>query len=90
MTSIFKQTTSKSLGKLLSYHNITSGIQAETTYAKFKVVVYTNSIFRISATVDEHFEDFSYALVAKPDGIQFEIIESETHLVSRPLFVSWF
>ncbi len=83
MTSTFKQATGKSLGKFTSYKNIASGIQAETTFGKFKVTVYSNSILRISATVDETFEDFSYSIVAKPADVHFEISENTQSLTIK-------
>ena len=83
MTSTFKQATGKSLGKFISYKNIPSGIHAETTFGKFKVLVYTQSIIRISATVDETFEDFSYSVVSKPADVHFEISENTQSLTIK-------
>lgn len=83
MTSTFKQATGKSLGKFISYKNIPSGIHAETTFGKFKVLVYTQSIIRISATLDETFEDFSYSVVSKPADVHFEISENTQSLTIK-------
>jgi len=83
MISTFKQSTSKSLGKFLSYQNIPSGIKGESTYGKFRVIVYSESIIRISITSDEQFEDFSYSVIANPNEDKFELTETESHLEIR-------
>ena len=83
MTSTFKQSTSKSLGSLLSYKKITAGIEAETSFGKFRVMVYSDSIIRITATLEDHFEDFSYSIIAAPAEVNFELNETEHQLTIR-------
>ncbi len=83
MTSTFKQSTSKSLGKFLSFKKISTGIEAETSFGKFQIILYTESIIRISATLNEKFEAFSYSVVATPGKIHFEIIDSSDQLIIK-------
>jgi len=83
MTSTFKQMTSKSLGKLLSYKKFETGIQAETSFGRFQVIVYSSSIIRICASLDDFFEDFSYSIVAKPLATLFDLIENDQLLIIK-------
>jgi alpha-glucosidase len=82
MTHSFQSVTSKSLGNLGSFKKTTNGLVGETTFGKLKVILYNESIFRISICQDQ-FEDFSYSVVGNPSGIPFEIIESSDTLVIK-------
>jgi len=75
--------TSKSLGKLLSYKQFDNGIKGETSYGSFQVIVYSESIIRITASLEEHFEDFSYSIVAKPAKTPFDVIDSDHQLTLK-------
>ncbi len=71
---------SQSLGNLKEWKKETFGISGETTHEKFRIVVYNESIIRINLIRSDSFEDFSYAVVAKPDGGNFNVVENETFL----------
>lgn len=82
MTQSFPSVTSKSLGNLITFKKTTNGLLGDTTFGKFKVILYNESIFRISICQDQ-FEDFSYSVVGKPSDIQFEVIESSDAIVIK-------
>src|SRR5690348_11062034 len=58
---------SKSLGTLESWKKETHGLRGVTSFGKFQVQFYNDNIARISATLEDDFEDFSYAVVAQPE-----------------------
>ena len=68
MTLKINRTLNQSLGNIISWQHETAGVQGETSYGKFRVQCYNDHIARISVTRDEAFEDFSYAVVASPQG----------------------
>ncbi len=63
----FIKSVSQQLGILKSFSTTDSTLCAETTYGKLGVKLYSHNIFRISATRDEKFEDFSYSVVLQPE-----------------------
>lgn len=81
-------TTSKSLGNLISFSQTTTGFAGETTWGRFQLLVYSEAIVRINATLGE-FEEFSYAVIASPDpGVAFSVHEYDDHLaVVLPKFL---
>jgi alpha-glucosidase len=80
MTSSFQSVSSKSLGNLISLHKIEGGLEGETTFGKFRILLYSDSTFRIS-TSRQQFEDFSYSVIAKPALVAFEVIESSDNVM---------
>ena len=88
MASTFQSMTSKSLGNLISYSKHPSGIEGHTSNGTFKVCIYTDSIARITATLKDKFEDFSYSVVSTPDKAPFEIIDQDDFIkISTKAFV---
>lgn len=69
---------SKSLGVLESWKKDPHGLQGITSHGKFSVHLYNDHIARIRATMDEDFEDFSYAVVSEP-GFNAATAISESH-----------
>src|SRR5438045_8939103 len=63
----FTKSVSQQLGILKSFSTTDSTLCAETSYGKVGVKLYSHNIFRISATRDEKFEDFSYSVVLQPE-----------------------
>ena len=75
------------LGSLLSFRQHEFGITGETTNGKIQLTVYSESIFKVSATQDS-FEDFSYAVIALPEErTQFKLVDQgETLLIQLKKF----
>ena len=69
--------TSKSLGDLKSFHVEDGTLSGETTFGKFRLIAYSDSIVRVDATQHD-FSEFSYAVTAEPSP-QTSFIVSETH-----------
>src|SRR5688572_18101536 len=67
---------SKSVGPLTRWQKEPNGISGQTGDEKFRAIFYTDEIVRITLTKEEHFEDFSYAVVATPGGVIIKIEES--------------
>ena len=80
MSATINSVTSKSLGTLSSFKKSTEGITGITSLGNFRVSLYSESIFRISISLEEHFESLSYSVVANPVEIASEIIDSDSTL----------
>lgn len=80
MTSTLHTMTSQSLGHIISYSKHSWGIEGRTSYGNFKVAVYSEEIIRITASLKDTFEDFSYSVVAKPKEVNFEIIDQDDYI----------
>lgn len=76
-----KSHLSKSLGNLLGWTTESAGLTGETTFGKFRVLFFNESIVKISVTQSDSFDDFSYAVVAKPSKKKIEVIENESTLI---------
>lgn len=63
-----KVSANRSLGNLTNWSTETNGITGVTTSGKFKVEFYNEGTVRICVTQNETFDDFSYAVVAKPSA----------------------
>jgi alpha-glucosidase len=83
MASNFQSMTSKSLGNLISYSEHASGVEGHTSHGIFNVSIYTDSIVRVTATLKDTFENFSYTVVSKPGKGNFEIIEQDDMIKIR-------
>ena len=74
-------TLSKSLGHLKLWKRCPFGISGTTSFGNFRVIVFNDNIVRISASLQESFDDFSYAVTATPSEHEtFEVQDTETHL----------
>lgn len=64
----------KRLGNLISFQQHSSGITADTSFGKFRVTIYSDSIVRIHA-VQDSYDDFSYAVVSRPAQTSFTVVD---------------
>jgi alpha-glucosidase len=83
MSGKFNSTRSISLGKLLRSQDHASGLTGETANEKFNVQLYGDGIVRITITRAKEFEDFSYAVIAKPLTPTFTKEENEKELILK-------
>jgi alpha-glucosidase len=72
---------SNSLGTLLGFEHFQYGIEGKTTFGQFRITLYSDHIIRIQATLEEYFEESSYAVVAKPGTVDFAVEEVNDHLL---------
>jgi alpha-glucosidase len=80
MATSFKSVLSQDLGTLTSWNRDPHGITAQTERGQFRLLLYHESIIRISLTRDASYDDFSYAVVATPQAVPFQVTESATEL----------
>ena len=75
MSSLSTKNAGQSLGNLVTYQKEASGISGETTFGKFRIIVYNESICRVSITREDGFTDFSYSVIAQPEKTDFSLDE---------------
>jgi len=75
-----KSTTSQRLGNLIQYLKTDAGITGETSQGRFRVLVYTDLIIRVSITQEDFFDDFSYSVISTPASVKFKIEETRDQL----------
>lgn len=79
---------SQNPGQLLHWKKESFGISGTTERGKFLVTIYHDSVIRIQITREDFFEDFSYAVIASPSAIQWEITDaSEVIRITTPKLV---
>lgn len=81
--SAIHSVTSVSLGALQSFKKHSHGIEGQSASAKFKVTLYSDSIFRIAITRQEQFEELSYAVIATPGSVSFDLQETDHEITLR-------
>jgi len=82
---ISSQTINKSnlnlhCGKIEHYKRNAYGISGKTENAFFRISVVQKGIFKIHLSLSEEFDEHSYAVISKPVGIDFSIIDANGHL----------
>ncbi len=77
IASYSQQLTSGSLGNLKKMKKTETGLTIETTFGKAEITVFNAGIVRIRIVKNEFEPDFSYAVVGKPEKVNFKILESE-------------
>jgi alpha-glucosidase len=88
MSKPLHSSLSQSLGNLTNWKQETYGLVGETTYGKFRVLVYNGNTVRLQVTREAQFEDFSYAVIASPQGNSITILDQPSELVLKiPGFV---
>src|SRR5205809_118189 len=76
----FTKSVSQRLGNLKSINKQDSTLHAEATHGHLKVKLYSPNIFRVSATQDESFEDFSYSVIASPENLKIDWQDSSNQI----------
>ncbi|MGC4023521.1 MAG: glycoside hydrolase family 31 protein [Cyclobacteriaceae bacterium] len=79
----FNSTTSQRLGNIQSFKNEGAFFFAETSHGKFKITLYSENIFRITASREREFEDFSYSVIAGPENIKAEWHDSPDQITIK-------
>lgn len=78
-----KNNFNKGLGNLLHFEESTYGLEGKTEISKFKVVVYSPHIIRIHITLNEQYDDHSYAVVAEPAFRDYIVEDSADYLTVK-------
>jgi alpha-glucosidase len=77
MSGKIKHALSQSLGALTHWEKQNHGISGRTAHENFTVKFYNESIARISIAKGGEPEDFSYAVIAKPNQLHFDIHDAD-------------
>ena len=83
MSKPFHSSLPHSLGNLLNWKQESNGLSGETTYGKFRVLVYNNNTVRIQVTREDQFENFSYAVVASPQTENISFVDQPNAIVLK-------
>ncbi len=83
MSTRLPYTLNKCLGDLLSWSTIPGGLSAQTSFGNFRVLFYGPGIARITATRENEYENFSYAVIAGPSKDAAAIEESDNAIGIR-------
>lgn len=81
MATSFKSVLPQNLGTLLSWNREPHGLTAKTEHGRFRLLLYHESIVRVSLTRDTGYDDFSYAVIASSQPVPFQVTESDAELV---------
>ncbi len=73
--SLLHSSLSQSLSQIRQWTSIHQGLSGKTDHGNFRVLFYNDHIVRITASRQEEFEDFSYAVIASPGQHHFTIQE---------------
>ena len=72
----------KNIGKIISYKQVTGGIQGKTATSIFAVYACTNNSIRVRVSKDKSFSDFSYALVNPAvAGFNAAVVEDKGNII---------
>jgi len=80
-----KNPVSKTIGKFSGYEKNDSGVLISASEGLLRVILYSDSIVKISLSRDGEFDDFSYAVCQTPPGVNIETKEdNDTIRVTTP------
>ena len=77
------ESISKRLGTLQSFKKIENGITGKTTAGFFRVRTFSDSIFNVTISKVEEFEDFSYAIASVPGSAVIELEDQPQAIIVR-------
>jgi alpha-glucosidase len=77
------KSTSQRLGNLESHYVEGSSFLGKTSTGQFRVTLFTPSAFRITASRQDSFEDFSYAVIAQPKENKIDFADDGHRIVIR-------
>lgn len=70
-------------GRVLHWQKESSGIRGTAEHARFLVTIYQDAVVRIQITRDEIFEDFSYAVIARPSPVFWDVSDTNDFLTVK-------
>ncbi|MFT4740480.1 MAG: alpha-glucosidase [Marivirga sp.] len=66
---------SQQCGDVISYDKTPYGISGKTEYAFFKISIIQSGMIKVHLSKNEDMDDHSYAIIAKPIGVDFTLAE---------------
>jgi alpha-glucosidase len=67
-------------GAITEWKKSPTGISGKTSNGLFKLEFYSESTVRVVNTRQDSFNDFSYAVIASPLSLSFEVTENGSHI----------
>jgi alpha-glucosidase len=83
MSKKLKRVLSESLGSLVDWSTTHNTLTGKTTNGNFRIILYNDGIARITASKDDTYEDFSYAVIATPEFPGVTVEDRSSHLEIR-------
>lgn len=74
---------SKRLGKLQAFQNTGNELTGKTNEGNFRIKIFSESVFQVTISATETFEDFSYAVAATPVPTIFSVNDHLDSLVIK-------
>ncbi len=82
MNAHFKKTSQATLGSLTKFDTRNNGVVTGTTsHGSFRITLFSSTIFKISISKDDTFEDFSYAVVGMPMAAETNVQEEHNNII---------
>ncbi|MEI9921767.1 MAG: glycoside hydrolase family 31 protein [Bacteroidota bacterium] len=71
---------SQTIGSFTSFERIDFGVKVNAEAGTLRLLFYSPSIVKVSFSRTKEFDDFSYAVVAKPADVSFDVNETDKEL----------
>lgn len=71
---------SETIGGYTGHHKENFGISVTAEKGTLRVFLYSPSVVKISVTRNGQFDDFSYAVSAKPENVKFDLTEDDKNI----------
>ena len=82
MSMNFISQSSKTIGDFISFEWHEGALLGKTSNGLFKVEVFTSAVIKVSVALHQNtFDDFSYAVIAKPEQSAFKPVENSDSIV---------
>jgi len=75
-----KSSVSQTIGNFTGHQKINSGIVIKGDEGSLRVLLFSPSVIKISLSQTDHFDDQSYAVVAQPGAVNFDLKEDDLFL----------
>src|ERR1041385_3562679 len=70
----------ETIGNFVGYKKIDFGVSINAEQGTLRILIYSPSIVKVSYSRTDVFDDFSYAVVAQPNNVAFDIRETQSDI----------
>ncbi len=81
MQDFLPRSASRGLGQFLSFDPNKNGISIKTSRANLSIAFFTNEVVQVWAYSEKQPEDFSYAVIGKPEEVRFSVNDDVEQLI---------
>jgi alpha-glucosidase len=81
MQDFLPRSASRGLGQFLSFDQNKNGISVKTSRANLSIAFFTNEVVQVWAYTEKQPEDFSYAVIGKPEEVRFSVNDDAEQLI---------